>query len=270
VAEYDRAIPPGGVGKITLQVKTKGYQGRMTKSAAVYSNDPDQRTARIYLSIDVRSHIVVEPGPRIVLSGIVGEDLRRVFHIRAADEQPLEITRAETNLSSVIDYRLTREEDGRQYALEVGVKSTGKQVSSGFLELETNHPVKKRLKLPILVRVRSELEVRPAMITFRNESSARHKGKQAKRVFSIVNNRGKPFQVRGLQYNEEYFEVRPLGPIDKPSSNHRFEVVPLIERLPAGRAGLEDTLIIRTDVDGVAELKVPLRIQSEAPRGANQ
>jgi len=261
VADYDRAIPPGGVGKITLQVKTRGYQGKTTKSASVYSNDPNQQNAKIYLSIDVRPYIIVEPAPRILLSGVVGDDLRRVVHIRSADDQPLEIAGVETNLGSVIDYTLSRKEDGRRYELEVAVKSTGTQVSSGFLELSTNHPVKKELKLPVLVRVNPELEVRPAVITFRERSRAGSKGRQFKRVLTVVNNRGKPFQVRGLRYNEEYFVVRPLGATDKPSSNHRFEVVPLLDRLPAGRAGLQDTLIIETDVAQAAELKVPMKIQ---------
>ena len=80
------------------------------------------------------------------------------------------------------------------------------------------------MKLPVIIRVRPELEVRPARITFRNNTRAGKKGKPHKRVFTIVNNRGKPFQVRGLQYNEEYFEVRPLRPLDRPSRNHKFEV----------------------------------------------
>ncbi len=37
---FDRAIPPGGEGKITLQVKTAGYQGKISRGAKVYSNDP--------------------------------------------------------------------------------------------------------------------------------------------------------------------------------------------------------------------------------------
>jgi hypothetical protein len=249
------------VGKITLQVNTRGYQGKTTKSASVSSNDPNQRNARIYLSINVRPHIIVEPAPRILLTGVVGEDLRRVVLIRSADDQPLEITGVETNLGSVIDYTLNRKEDGRRYELEVAVKSTGTQVSSGFLELSTNHPVKKALKLPVLVRVNPELEVRPAAITFRKRSIAGSKERQFKRVLTVVNNRGKPFQVRGLRYNEEYFQVRPQGATDKPSSNHRFEVVPLLERLPAGRTGLQDTLVIETDVAQAAELRVPMKIQ---------
>ena len=264
MVSYDRAIPPGGVGKITLQVKTKGYQGRITKNARITSNASNQQTAKIYLSINVRPHIIVEPARRILLRGIVGEDVRRVLRIRAADNQPLEITRIETNLDSVIDYKLSPQEDGRQYELEVRVKSTGKEISSGFLRLSTNHPVKKQLKLPVHVRINPELEVRPNRIIFRTRSTAASKGAKLRRVLTMVNNRGKPFRVQQLRYNQEYFTVRPVAPINKSSSRYQFEVVPLIEKLPAGRVGLEDTLVIKTDVAQAAELKVPLVIRIEA------
>ena len=39
MAQFDKAIPPGGEGGIELRVKTKGYQGQIRKSARVYHND---------------------------------------------------------------------------------------------------------------------------------------------------------------------------------------------------------------------------------------
>ena len=82
-------------------------------------------------------------------------------------------------------------------------------------------------------------------------------------MLTMVNNLGKPFRIRELSYNKEYFEVRAVGPADKSSSKHKFEIVALTERLPAGRVGLEDTLIIKTDIAQAAEIKVEMRIQIE-------
>ena len=77
MVRYDRAIPPGGVGQVTLQVSTSGFQGKVTKSAQVTTNDPKQRISKIFLSIDVRAHLIVEPGPKIMLQGIVGDDIQQ-------------------------------------------------------------------------------------------------------------------------------------------------------------------------------------------------
>ena len=261
MASYDSAIPPGGVGKITLEVKTTGFHGKITKSARVISNDPKQPNAKISLSINVRQHIIVEPAARIFLAGIEGDDVRGVFNLRAANDQPLEIIKVETNPGLAIDYNLNRKKDGRQYELEVKAKSTDKQITSGFLNIFTNHPVKKELKLPVLIRINPELEARPAKIYFSKRSQAGTKVDKLRRRLTLVNNRGKPFQVRELSYNKEYFEVRPIRSIDQPASNHQFEVFAFIERLPASRVVLEDTLTIKIDGAQTTELQVPISIR---------
>ena len=76
-----------------------------------------------------------------------------------------------------------------------------------------------------------------------------------------MHNRGKSFRLRELRYNQEYFKVRSLAPNGKSQSRHQLEVVPRMDRLPAGRARLEETLVIKTDVAKAAELKVRMRIQ---------
>jgi hypothetical protein len=248
------------VGKVTLQVNTRGFQGRITKGARVTTNDPRQRHAKVFLSIDVRSHIVVEPGPRVILRGIVGDDIRRVISIRAADDRPLEITRIDTNLGSVIDYTLTAGDGGRRYRLEVASKATGRRSASGFLALHTNHPKKKTVKLSVHVRVRPEIEFWPQRISFREIAKPGGKKRQSKRILTILNNRGKGFHIRELSYNTDYFHVSPMANSDKPTGRYQLEVTPLLDQLPAGRIEFEDTLTITTDISQADELHVPLSI----------
>lgn len=261
MVHYDRTIPPGGVGQITLEVNTTGLRGKVTKSAQVTTNDPQQRHRKIYLSINVKTHIIVEPGSKILLRGIVGEDIRRKVHIRAADDQPLEITKITSNLGSAIDYKLSSKEGRHQYDLEVASKVTGKKTASGYITLHTNHPKKKVLKLSVHVRVRPELEVWPNRIFFQEKSGADAKRGMSKRLLTVRNNRGKNFSIRELSYNKEYFQVRSLAKTDKAASKHQLEVVALMGQLPAGRVEFQDTLIIKTDSSQAGELKVPLSIR---------
>jgi hypothetical protein len=249
------------VGKVTLQVNTRGFQGKITKSAQVTTNDPRQRHAKIYLSIDVRAHIVVEPGPRVILRGIVGDDIRRVVRIRAADDRPLEVTRINTNLESVIDYKLTARDGGRRYRLEVASKATGRRSASGFLALHTNHPKKKAVRLSVHVRIRPEIEFWPPRISFREILKPGRDNRPSKRILTILNNRGKSFHIRELSYNRDYFQVRSLAKNGNPARRYQFEVMPLLDRLPAGRIELQDTLTIKTDSAKAGEVKVPLSIR---------
>ncbi len=73
MVRYDRTIPPGGVGQVTLQVNTTGYQGKITKSAQVTTNDPRQRQSKIYLVINVRTYIIVEPGTKIFFVALLAK-----------------------------------------------------------------------------------------------------------------------------------------------------------------------------------------------------
>ena len=77
----------------------------------------------------------------------------------------------------------------------------------------------------------------------------------------VTNNRGKSFEIREMNYNRDYFQVRSLAKNDDPAKRYQFEVIALVEKLPAGRLEFRDTLTIRTDSTKAGELKVPLSIR---------
>jgi hypothetical protein len=261
VVRYDRTIPPGGVGQVTLQVNTTGLRGKITKSAQVTTNDPTQVKSKIYLTINVRTYIIVEPGTKILLRGIVGEDIRHVVSIRATDDQPLEITKVQSNLSSAIDYKLNRKDEAHQYELEVVSKVTDRKTASGFITLHTNHPKKKVVKLSVHIRIRPELEAWPNTITFQQGSQPGYKSRESKRVLTIMNTRGRNFRILELSYNKAYFQVRSLGQDGKAASRHKLEVVALMDKVPGGRVQFQDILTIKTDSTQAGELRIPLTIR---------
>jgi hypothetical protein len=261
VVRYDRTIPPGGEGQVTLQVNTTGYRGKITKSAQVTSNDPTQRKSRVYLAMNVRSYIVVEPGTKILLRGTVGEDIRRVIRIHPIDDQPLEITKIQSNLGSAIDYKLNRKDESNQYELEVVSKATERKTASGFITLHTNHPKKKVVKLSVHIRIRPELEAWPNTITFQQGSQTGSTSRENKRVLTILNTRGKDFRILELSYNKSYFQVRSLGQIEKAAKRQKLEVVAFMDKLPGGRVQFQDILTIKTDSPRAGELRIPLTIR---------
>ena len=261
MVRYDRTIPPGGVGQVTLQVNTTGYRGKITKSAEVTTNDPTKRKSKIYLAMNVRTYITVEPGTKIMLRGIVGDDIRRAVRIFASDDQPLEITKIQSNLGSAIDYKLNRKDDSHQYELEVVSKVTDRKTASGFITLHTNHPKKKVVKLSVHIRIRPELEAWPNAITFQQGSQTGSKSKESKRVLTVMNTRGKNFRILELSYNKAYFQVRSLGQDDKAASRHKLEVVALMDKLPGGRVQFQNILTITTDSTQAGELRIPLTIR---------
>jgi hypothetical protein len=262
VASYDTAIPPGGEGTITVQLRTRGYRGRITKSAAVYTNDPVRRKTQISLSVTVRPRIIVEPGHRVVLRGIIGDDIRQVRRIRPGDDHPLEISRVETNLESLIDCELRPKGQGHEYELEVANEGSRRIATRGFVKLLTNHPRERDVTLWVFLDVRPELESWPRELSFQRTSTTRAGKGALRRVLTLVNNRGREFRLQGVEYNDQYFRVRPVARTGRPGSRQQLEVEPRLDHLPAGRIGVTDTLVIRTDAGAV---EVPLSIRLESP-----
>ena len=257
MASFDQAIPPGGVGKIVLTVKTEGYQGRVTKSALVRSNDPRQQSLSLSLAADIRTYIVVEPVPRAVLQGVVGDDIRQVLQIRAGDGYPLEIRETSTNIGQWLDYKLVSKGGNHQYDLELRSKAQVQASAGGYIRLVTNHPKKPEVTIPVQLRVRPELEVLPPEIAF-GRVPVPASGAKVMKAVTLVDNRARPIRVRELHYNEGLFKVNatPLG--GESASRWRIEVEPRFDRLPGG--GVSDTVVVKLEGTKTDEVKVPVSI----------
>ena len=257
MASFDQAIPPGGVGKIVLSVKTEGFQGRVTKSALVKSNDPRQQSLNLSLSADIRTYIVVEPALRAVLQGVVGDDIHQVLQIRAGDGYPLEIRETSTNMTQWLDYTVVRKGGNHQYDLELRSKAQTQANAGGYIRLVTNHPKKPEVTIPVQLRVRPEFEVLPPEIRF-GRVTVPASGEKVMKVVTLVDNRGKGIRVRDLKYNEKFFKATavPLG--GENASRWRIEVEPRFDRLPGG--DVRDTVVVKLEGTKTGEVKVPVSI----------
>lgn len=259
MASFDRAIPPGGVGTITLKVDTTGYIGKIVKGAVVRTNDPAQQTVNIAVSADVMPHILVEPRGAILLGGVAGDDVRQTVRIRPGDDFPLQIQKVNADeLGDQIDYKLTQGKEKHSYELIVNVKGGEPRRLSGKLYLVTNHPEKRDLILPVRIDLRPELETSPNVLAFGPLSPAKMNPSQPVRILHVTNHRGQGFVIRNLQYNEDYFEVRSIPFTSGPAARYQIEVRPRLDRLPAGLSS--DTLVIVTDARPNEPFRIPMSI----------
>jgi len=87
VAYFDRSILPGGEGKITLRVNTRGYDGKIRKTARVYTNDP--RIPQDYLVIEALIKTPIVLSERMVfLQGTTQETITRTVDIKGTSTSP--------------------------------------------------------------------------------------------------------------------------------------------------------------------------------------
>lgn len=139
MASYDKAIPPGGEGKITLKVHTKGYQGKIYKSAKVNTNDPKQNIIRLGIKAFVNVPIFISPG-HVYLQAAEGQKASRKIEIRAGLDRPLTLQPEQFNLKEKVTYRIHEIEKGRKFSILFTTIPGPPGNYSGFLKLRTNYP----------------------------------------------------------------------------------------------------------------------------------
>ncbi|HSO71494.1 MAG TPA: hypothetical protein VLR91_02475 [Thermodesulfobacteriota bacterium] len=149
MTRFDRVIPPGGEGKVTLTVTLKGYQGRVWKDATVISNDLRQPSFQIMLQGKVRPHIELRPGPSVQFSPAAQSLAEKIVDL-VATSQDFNILKVENNLKEKIGAQLETIVPGKHYRLKIAnLQQEGSY--SGVIKCFTDHPQKPDVQIRINV-----------------------------------------------------------------------------------------------------------------------
>ena len=148
MSRFDRTIPPGGEGKITLQVKTAKYQGKIARGAKVYSNDQSGKPETISISVFVRVSIRVSPSA-VNFMGAAGDSITKTVTIRAGLTKPLSIEPTAFDLDKKVKYKLEPIQEGKSYRVVFTTVPGSAATYRGFLKLKTNYSDKPVITIPI-------------------------------------------------------------------------------------------------------------------------
>jgi len=142
VTRYDRVIPPGGTGTVTLTIDTGRVIGDFQKRAVVWSNDPERRSIALYLKGSVKPIISLEPGGYVGLWGAKGQVPAEYIEILNNVEQAMKITGIENDLPEKIQWHLEEIKPGYAYRLKVENISEAAGEYTGHLVVKTDLPKK--------------------------------------------------------------------------------------------------------------------------------
>jgi len=156
VARYDRAIPPGGTGNVTLKIDSSSVRGEFEKKAIVWSNDPDRMSVALYLKGKVNAHISLEPGGYISLTGVKGETPPGHVEIINNHESPVKITNVDNDLPDRVRWRIEEISPGFVYRLEVEDISKKGGDYTAHLTIRTDNPQKPALTLIVRGEIREK------------------------------------------------------------------------------------------------------------------
>lgn len=153
VADYDRRIPAGGQGKVTLGIKPYSVLHQFLKKTKVRFNDPERPLVVFTLSGVIQPIIEIKPSHIIRFRGTLQDNLQGQVRFISHLPSPWEIMTYQTNIPDKIEVNLKVEEPGRVYVLEVRNKSREVGHYAGRIDLATTSPKRPRL----IVRVFADL-----------------------------------------------------------------------------------------------------------------
>ena len=249
MARFDRAIPPGGSGKIVLSLDSKKVHGAFNKTATVQSNDPAHRSLRLAVRGVVRHYVEVEP-QRLFLHGYKEDRPRARVKITSNLEAPLLIKEVSSpELAKKVSWELNTLQEGKEYQLEVASQA-GVGRYNGKILLLTNSARKPRIEIPVYGDITGNIGYYPPRLDL-GRLKAGSKG-QPGQVVTIWKNRGQDFKLGRVTYDKERFEVevRQQGP------RWMVYVRPRMENLKPGE--FTDEVRIETTSADLPELAVPV------------
>jgi len=154
VAFFDKVIPPGAEGKITLKVDTTGYQGNITKKANVHSNDPNARIEILKISTFVKVPIHVS-SRYVYLRALPGQTITKTVTIKAQKDKPLKLEVKHFDLKEEVVYNLEEVEAEKSFQIRFSNVPGPAKTYVGFLRLKTNYSEKPEISIRIRGRFKS-------------------------------------------------------------------------------------------------------------------
>ncbi len=132
MAYYDRSIPPGGEGKITLKVDTRGYEGKFRKAARVYTNDPKIPQDTLVMEALVKTPIVLSER-MVFLQGTTQEAVTRAVDIKGELNKPLKLEPVDYTLDEKVKFNI------EEVVTFTSIPNVGNYYQ-GLLRLRTSYP----------------------------------------------------------------------------------------------------------------------------------
>ncbi len=149
VPSYDKEIPPGGEGRITLALQPYSVLKEFIKKTRIRTNDPD--TPQVVLVLTGVSKPVLEilPSHIVRFKGPVSQAHEARVRVLSHGEKPLEIREVRNSLPDRVQVAVTATTPGREFLVTVKNVAQDPGHYAGRIELATNYENRPRLNLRV-------------------------------------------------------------------------------------------------------------------------
>ncbi len=247
-------VPPGGKGKVRLELNLTGYKGRVSKTSTLECNDPSEQRWKLVMHGTVKTFIEVSPSNTVIFRGRAEKLEPKTIEL-AASSLPFHITGIQSKLDGRVAHELETVEEGMRYRLKLSNLLKEGEYSDS-LWLHTDLPQKPYIMIRINGSVEGEISVNPKTL-FIGRMSARQPLRSASVL--VIGNTGKPFKITRLTYDETFIAVAQHSLADK--NGYRLEIMPKLENLSPGTRQ-KTVLSVETDLNPGGKQEVTIQVMS--------
>jgi hypothetical protein len=177
-SEFTKSVPPGQEGKITLSINTSSFNGAVTKSAEVTTNDPQRERFSLVMSLVIASDsapqgrqigpFIIGPSNQSILRVAQGMSVNGLITITNVAANSIRITNVNPQGES-FSVNLTTLVEGRRYALNFGSTANLPLGShKQTVKLATDSKEMPELEIHLEAIVIRAVSVNPSSLTFEN------------------------------------------------------------------------------------------------------
>ena len=259
VADFDKTIAPGQMGKVHTVVDTATFNGPIAKGVTVFTDDPATPQIELTVRAKVEPYLSAKPGYAryIYVKGEPGKPLIGQT-IWSPDGTPFEIVKVEstkpflkTSFREATKEEREAEVEGKQWRVEVELADDSPVGAlAETVTISTNHPKQKMVQIPVSGFVRPVVAVTPPVADFGNIEI---KDSFSKAV-NLRNFATEPIRITGVEDS--------LAGIDstlEALSEGREYQVRLVLKPELGKGPFNGILKIMTDSPKQPVIEVPLR-----------
>lgn len=264
MADFDKVIPPGQEGKINLQVNGNKVHGTFSKSATVFSNDPEHPQMRLTLKGKEMAYVNVTPADRLYLQGYFGDPVEKTLTITSNEKDlDFKVTGVTSNIDDKITYRVEKGENRGEYRIKIWKNPKLPTMNTfGTVFIHTNSAKSPDKSIQVQVLTKGSITVRPSMVNFARVPFSRpdHKASPVTRSIVLIKPKG-GFAVQSIEVDNDHFQAH-LKEVD-PGKRYMVEVTfnpP--ERRSANQREAGQMMIITNDPTE-PRITVPLRAMSQ-------
>jgi hypothetical protein len=258
VASFDAAIPPGGQGRVRVEVDTAAFDGAIAKEVTVFSSDPANPALLLTVRAVVQAPITAQPDYFHFLQVRGGAPLTQQLVVWSVDRPDLQVLAVESPLPSLtVSFHPAAAAErvagagGRQWVVVATMASEPPPGPlSGDVLVRTDHPRKPTLAIPLAGYTRSTLMATPPA-----QDLGGFPAGQPRRASVLITNYGSaPVQVLGVDTDVRGLTAR----VDEREKGKKFDIaLTLAADLPKGP--FSGALRVRTDSPLQPLLEIPIK-----------